>query len=100
MKCYTNLHHDVITGRCFLSFINPTLYYIIAHLHHVLKGTKTHNHSEHELRHRNVTMLLQSTLNQEVVLTREETRAELDTLGTLSTMACFMYRSMACSMVV
>lgn len=33
-------------------------------------------------------------------LTSEETRAELDTLGTLSTIACFMYLSMACSMVV
>lgn len=33
-------------------------------------------------------------------LTSEETRAELETLGTLSTMACFMYRSIACSMVV
>lgn len=34
------------------------------------------------------------------VFTREETRAELETLGTLSTIACFMYRSMACNMVV
>lgn len=41
-----------------------------------------------------------TTFNQELVRTREETSAELDTLGTLSTMACFMYRSMACSMVV
>lgn len=34
------------------------------------------------------------------LFTSEETKAELDTLGTLSTMACFMYLSMACSMVV
>lgn len=33
------------------------------------------------------------------LLTREDTSAELDTLGTLSTMACFMYRSMACNIV-
>lgn len=33
------------------------------------------------------------------LLTREDTRAELDTLGTLSTMACFMYLSMAWSIV-
>lgn len=32
--------------------------------------------------------------------TSEETKAELDTLGTLSTIACFMYLSIACSMVV
>lgn len=34
------------------------------------------------------------------LFTSEETKAELDTLGTLSTIACFMYLSMACSMVV
>lgn len=34
------------------------------------------------------------------IFTREETRAELETLGTLSTIACFMYLSMACNMVV
>lgn len=33
------------------------------------------------------------------VLTKEDTSAELDTLGTLSTMACFMYLSMACNIV-
>lgn len=32
-------------------------------------------------------------------LTKEDTSAELDTLGTLSTMACFMYLSMACNIV-
>lgn len=32
--------------------------------------------------------------------TSEETKAELDTLGTLSTIACFMYLSIACSIVV
>lgn len=36
----------------------------------------------------------------EHLFTSEETKAELDTLGTLSTMACFMYLSMACSIVV
>lgn len=39
-------------------------------------------------------------MKPEQVFTREETRAELETLGTLSTMACFMYLSMACNMVV
>ena len=34
------------------------------------------------------------------LLTSEETRAALETAGFLSTMACFMYRSMACIMVV
>lgn len=38
--------------------------------------------------------------NPRPVFTREETRAELETLGTLSTIACFMYLSMACNMVV
>lgn len=40
-----------------------------------------------------------TALQPTALLTKEDTSAELDTLGTLSTIACFMYLSMACSIV-
>lgn len=89
----TDLDHDVVAGSSFLSFVHPALDHVVAHLHHVL----------HTQRDKLVSRRLQSwdLLRQtQHVVTSEETNAELETLGTLSTIACFMYLSMACSMVV
>lgn len=109
MSVRPHLDHDVVAGSRFLCFIHPTLHHIVAHFHHVLN---THTHKQKGLYytadiqiHSYATLkrsfwIYNENVNLCHLFTSEETRAELDTLGTLSTIACFMYLSMACSMVV